>query len=94
MISRPRTGANEGVRTALATCLVAKSACTVEAPAQAAKSLRRGKDLQVYADGATVKIEPLAIGVPFGADASGRMLSDHIGYTALYRLSQRSQPIS
>jgi endonuclease/exonuclease/phosphatase family metal-dependent hydrolase len=88
----PRGSANQEVRTALATCLVATSACTVEAPTQAAKSLRRGKDLQVYADGATVKIQPLGIGVPFGADENGHMLSDHIGYTAVYRLSQIGQP--
>lgn len=90
----PRDSANEEVRTALATCLVIKSACTVEAPAEAEKSYRRGKDLQVYADGATVKIQPLGIGVPFGADSRGRMLSDHIGYTAVYRLSQQDRPSS
>lgn len=90
----PRGQANEEVRTALATCLVARSACTVEAPAQAEKSYRRGKDLQVYADGATVKLQPLGIGIPFGADSRGRMLSDHIGYTAVYRLSQQQAPIS
>jgi len=92
--SLPRTAANEEVRTALATCLVAKSACTVEAPAQAEKSYNRGKDLQVYADGATVKIQPLGIGVPFGANSRGKMLSDHIGYTAVYRLQTVSQPTS
>lgn len=94
LTSVPRTAANEEVRTALATCLVAKSACTVEAPEQATKSLARRKDLQVYADGATVKIQPLGIGIPFGANSRGKMLSDHIGYTAVYRLQSVAQPAS
>jgi endonuclease/exonuclease/phosphatase family metal-dependent hydrolase len=88
----PRTNANQEVRTALATCLVTKSGCTVEAPAQAEKAFTHGKDWQVYADGASVSLQPLGIGIPFGADAHGHMLSDHIGYTALYRVAALPSP--
>lgn len=90
----PRTAANQEVRSALATCLVTTSSCTVEAPAQARKAYAHGKDWQVYADGATVKLTPLGIGIPFGADAHGHMLSDHIGYTALYKLAAVPSPKS
>lgn len=90
----PRTNANQEVRTALATCLVTKSNCTIEAPAQAQKAFAHGKDWQVYADGATVQLQPLGIGIPFGADAHGHMLSDHIGYTALYKIAAVPSPKS
>lgn len=83
----PRSGGAAAVRLALATCLGKDSGCAVEAPAQAEKAFRHGKDWQVYADGATVRMRPLAIAIPFGADAHGHMLSDHIGYTTLYRLA-------
>lgn len=83
----PRSGGAAAVRLSLATCLGKDSGCMVEAPAQAEKAFRHGKDWQVYADGGAVKMQPLAIGIPFGADAHGRMLSDHIGYTTVYRLA-------
>ena len=55
--------------------------------AEAEKAYSHGKDWQVYGDGAEVGMKPVAIQVPFGHDATGRMLSDHIGYTALYRFA-------
>ena len=76
-------------RMVLATCLDDASAgCTFDARAAAEKAYKHGKDWQVYADGAVTHIRPLAIDVPFGPDKNGRMLSDHIGYTALYSLEQ------
>lgn len=86
----PRSGGAGAVRLALATCLGKDSGCAVEAPAQAEKAFTHGKDWQVYADGASVRMKPLAIGIPFGADAHGHMLSDHIGYTTLYKLASAS----
>ncbi|NIJ07568.1 endonuclease/exonuclease/phosphatase family metal-dependent hydrolase [Sphingomonas vulcanisoli] len=80
-------------RMVLATCLNdASAACTFDARDAAEKAYKHGKDWQVYADGAVTHIRPLAIDVPFGPDKNGRMLSDHIGYTALYGLEQ-AKPI-
>lgn len=88
----PRTGGAYPVRTALGTCLETGSACALSAPDEARKSFARNKDWQVYAAGAATALSPTAIGVPFGHDATGRMLSDHIGYTAFYRLAAATAP--
>ena len=56
----------------------------------AAFSFRRARDWQFYSDGTTVKLTLAGIDVPFGRDGSGRMLSDHAGYTVRYRLGQPS----
>lgn len=78
------------LKLSLAYCLDKATPCAIDAPAQAAQSYSRGKDWQAFVDGKTVHLEPLAINVPFGADARGRMLSDHIGYTTLYRLAGKA----
>ncbi len=84
----------EPTRMVLATCLDdASAACTITARADTEKAYKHGKDWQVYADGAVTRIRPLAIDVPFGPDKKGRMLSDHIGYTALYRLEPAGKPL-
>ena len=76
-------------RMVLATCLDdAAAACTLNARAATEAAYKHGNEWQVYAEGAVTHIRPLAIDVPFGPDKNGHMLSDHIGYTALYGLVQ------
>lgn len=55
--------------------------------ADARTSLRRAKDWQFFAPGSAAALDLTGIAVPFGHDASGTMLSDHIGYVARFRLS-------
>lgn len=54
----------------------------------AAFAFRRARDWQFYSDGKSVTLTLAGIDVPFGRDGSGRMLSDHAGYTVRYRLGQ------
>ncbi|UAK26225.1 endonuclease/exonuclease/phosphatase family protein [Sphingomonas nostoxanthinifaciens] len=87
LASLPRATDAGVVRTALGTCLGADSGCALGQAVEVKKAFRRGKDWQAYASGAELAIAPAAIDAPFGHDANGRMLSDHIGYTAFYRLA-------
>jgi endonuclease/exonuclease/phosphatase family metal-dependent hydrolase len=57
--------------------------------ADAAFSRRRARDWQFYASGAATSVDLAGIDVPFGHAADGSMLSDHVGYTARFRLSRR-----
>lgn len=55
----------------------------------------RAKDWQFWADGTRLRLEPVAVRVPFGHEPDGLMLSDHIGFVTEYRLvaaSGRSLP--
>ena len=58
----------------------------------AALSYRRAKDWQFYADGRQTDIRLSRIEVPFGRATDGSMLSDHIGYTAVFTLTRKSEP--
>ena len=49
-------------------------------------SYRRGRDWQFFWSGLTAGLRMSAMSVPFGHDGAGRMLSDHVGYTASYAL--------
>jgi len=49
-------------------------------------SLQRARDWQLHFDGADMALDAVRITTPFGRDASGSMLSDHVGYVATYRL--------
>ena len=82
------------VHTALGTCLGDHGGCAMAALTEARKAYAHGKDWQVYGDGADVGLKPVGIAVPFGHDAAGKMLSDHIGYTAFYQFAalERRQP--
>jgi endonuclease/exonuclease/phosphatase family metal-dependent hydrolase len=53
---------------------------------------RKNKDLQLAVSSPAVGITVEAIATPFGHDAGGAMLSDHVGYVARYRLSPAPQP--
>lgn len=63
----------------------------LEGPQQAdfATIRSRGRDMQFASDGRTVRIEPIAAHVPFGTEPDGTMLSDHLGFTVRYRLTER-----
>jgi endonuclease/exonuclease/phosphatase family metal-dependent hydrolase len=55
-------------------------------------SRRRTRDWQFYMSGAATGVDLTGIDVPFGHAADGSMLSDHVGYTATFRLSRRVVP--
>lgn len=81
------TGGRLGpVRDALHACRI--SSCKF--PASAAEALSRGKDWQLFASTSQGGLAAERIQVPFGRAANGSMLSDHIGYSAIYRLSTQS----
>lgn len=49
-------------------------------------SIWKDKDRQFYASGESAGLNPVKITVPFGREADGSMLSNHIGYAVQYRL--------
>ena len=53
--------------------------------------LRGAKDREFYASGATASIVPVGIAVPFGREADGSMLSNHVGYVIDYRVDRFSR---
>ena len=76
------------VRTALGTCLSGTDeGCMISTPAEVRKTFARNKDWQAFGAGAATRVAVLGVDAPFGHDANGRMLSDHIGYTAFYSLT-------
>jgi len=52
----------------------------------AAHAWQRARDWQFYADGTDGRLTLTGVDVPFGRDNAGGMLSDHVGYTARFRL--------
>jgi hypothetical protein len=46
----------------------------------------KGKDRQFFAPGRSAAVLPVGISIPFGKEASGSMLSNHIGYMVHYRV--------
>lgn len=50
---------------------------------------RRGRGIQFASDGRTLRLEPVAAQIPFGTEADGSMLSDHLGFVVRYRLTKR-----
>ena len=47
--------------------------------------VRRARDMQFVLDGTAARLIPVGTAIPFGTEADGSMLSDHIGYTMHYR---------
>jgi len=74
------------LRDALRTCVAADHPCG-GLPGDARFSVARGRDWQMFKSGAETALEVQHIAVPFGHGADGSMLSDHVGYTAYYRIS-------
>jgi len=54
-------------------------------PADALFSLNRARDWQFFAAGSRAGLALTGLTAPFGRDADGRMLSDHVGYVADFR---------
>ena len=55
-------------------------------PDDARRAMRKAKDWQFFVSGRKAMLSAKAIDVPFGTENDGGMLSDHVGYTAVYRL--------
>lgn len=51
---------------------------------------RRGRDWQFFASGTRAAIAPQRIGIPFGREPDGSMLSDHMGLVISYRLNAKA----
>ena len=60
-------------------------------PRDVGAALRRATDWQFFASGTNARLRVVAVSVPFGREATGGMLSDHIGYTAMFRLDRRAR---
>lgn len=52
-------------------------------------SRQRAKDWQFFTPGKSTDLELSGIDAPFGRARDGSMLSDHVGYTAIFGLSRR-----
>jgi endonuclease/exonuclease/phosphatase family metal-dependent hydrolase len=78
-----------GHRNAFGQCLVAPD-CIDNMSADAHRSLRHAKDWQFLRAGPNAGLHAEAIATPFGHDADGWMLSDHIGYMVSYRLQPKA----
>jgi endonuclease/exonuclease/phosphatase family metal-dependent hydrolase len=76
-------------RTALDTCLAARTGCVLGSVADLRLSHAKAKDWEIFGSGTGTALVPVAADAPFGRDENGRMLSDHVGYMAVYRLDQR-----
>ena len=86
-----RRWSDEGGKAPVRDTLIAGMAKT---PAQAARAseanwiIARASDRQFVVAGAQTQVEPIRLAVPFGREADGEMLSDHMGFTIEYRLGQ------
>lgn len=74
------------VRAALDTCLAAGDGCPTADRPDLAFSQRRGRDYQLFASSPAETLTLRSMAALFGHDASGRMLSDHVGYAATYAI--------
>ena len=70
----------------LASPIIRCPRCTITNFSGVTESLSRGKDWLLYRARARLAAVPIGLAAPFGRDAAGRMLSDHIGISATYRL--------
>lgn len=55
--------------------------------------LFRGKDFQFFSPGAETALSLQSIDAPFGRDAAGEMLSDHVGWVARFAVVPRPQVV-
>lgn len=74
---------------ALQSCAVPHSTCSRPLPQDALWTMLRAKDWQIFSPGAEASLAVDHIAVPFGHEQDGSMLSDHVGYTAYYKLTRR-----
>ena len=66
-----------------------ETSCGYELPIASNLPLGDATDWQFFAGSATTDIKPLRRVQYFGRETDGSMLSDHIGYSVVYRLSDR-----
>lgn len=57
--------------------------------AEASFISKRGRDWQFFGDGQTASVRPSNLQIPFGKEADGSMLSDHLGFSIAYRLARK-----
>jgi endonuclease/exonuclease/phosphatase family metal-dependent hydrolase len=82
-------GANVPVAEALAAVTAGSGAPRDPLPPDAEAVVRRNTDFEFFVPGQLAALTPRAIDVPFGREASGGMLSDHLGYTITFALAPR-----
>jgi endonuclease/exonuclease/phosphatase family metal-dependent hydrolase len=78
---------NLPLREALRTCFAPDRPCGT-LPRDASFSRARGRDRQLFIPSNDTAMTVRGVAVPFGHEADGTMLSDHVGYTAYYTLSE------
>jgi endonuclease/exonuclease/phosphatase family metal-dependent hydrolase len=61
-------------------------------PRDVAAVMHRAADWEFFTSGRGARLSAIAIRVPFGPDAAGNMLSDHIGYVSSFRLFSLPAP--
>jgi endonuclease/exonuclease/phosphatase family metal-dependent hydrolase len=81
-----------GDGTPVAEALTALSARTGPLGPAADAVVRRNTDFEFTTAGRLAALVPLEVQVQFGAEPSGRMLSDHIGYTITFALQPLDRP--
>ena len=74
------------VRAALDICLDEGGLCETEDRRDLAFSQKRGRDYQLFASSEAANLTLESVAALFGHDAAGHMLSDHVGYSATYRV--------
>lgn len=74
------------VRVALDACLQAGDLCATDNRPDLAFSEKRGRDYQLFASSGSASLTLESMAALFGHDAAGHMLSDHVGYSATYRV--------
>lgn len=87
--SLPAWGRTSSVSEALAALAADGGARQQLLAPDAAAVVQRNTDFEFFMPGSLAGLTPQAISVPFGQEATGRMLSDHLGYTITFTLAPR-----
>lgn len=69
----------------LHSCFGPAKPCGTDLPEGAREAIEHNKDWQIVIPGRSVALAAHRIAVPFGREADGTMLSDHVGYVVHYR---------
>jgi endonuclease/exonuclease/phosphatase family metal-dependent hydrolase len=80
------------INSALQHCLSPMRPCGGALAAIAFNVYTKGRDWQFYTSGLRSSIEAVKFNIPFGPEQDGTMLSDHVGYDVVYRLTQVTKP--
>lgn len=87
----PRAQGSATIDDALHLC-ARNEACGSRMADEARGTMKRIKDMQLLAQGRDDALVPVDSAVPFGREADGSALSDHVGYTVYYRWPTRAAP--